>query len=812
MQTVIVIRLVLLKFVLFVCLALCVATVSAQSKCEKNANGILECDLSVSLVEAYTDTSGEIAERAWQPTLAEQDEIRQQLQRFSELWCSTTIGKSRIRQVSVFKNYKKSSANVALYRGTGRSYAYAGTYPRLKPSIVLYYAGFYDLRTVDPYLYKVLVHEFAHAALKIYDEYVEPGVNSSSVCLRPLQSDNPRATIMNNHISYTRFSHAQDYAQTPPAQTAQYRCYGESAWDVLLQPSLCDSTLSLYLNAWFPRQDYFAVGSSCMPSSPSINTLENPGGELEVRNCIAATRRNLYMNFLTSSDNIMMVIDSGMNQESKAMVAKAMNQIMDTLSTDDTDIKLAIVYFNSSDTSSFMDVTQNNVAVLTQKVDQILGQQPVAPNTMDETLDFVQTGFSDDTDSVNNGYNAVVIISDTLTIPSSSTLGFFDAQKIPVYTIGIGETANPGLQMLSMETGGEYYTVSAHDDAEFLTSLIVQNLPFMFESPQDDTSVPIDIDLHTGSLLMPRASTQTTLVYPQPMIIIARVHGDMPLLNAKVTAEITAPDDAIDPIRLNLLDNGEAPDMVGSDGVYSGVLRNYHEFGDGIYTVAVTASNPAGRAVFDDVGVATFATTQREVARLAPSFVRSQYDQIEVTGTRPFLPNTNYINARDIEDDGTMAWGFLGLIENVNWYRFRASQNGYYYIETSNLQGLQNYEFVTDLKLYEQDPNNDEPLFLAPGVRYQGVNTAFIQYRLEINKDYLVSVSPASDYGGSYALTVMPEFSLILSFEMDRARNANDGGSRISRGGGGSVDYLLLLLLLVVAAYTKSRRKTAYLS
>ncbi|MCY4305186.1 MAG: hypothetical protein OXC62_10505, partial [Aestuariivita sp.] len=270
---------VLLRLAIFIFLGLCTQTIFAQSKCEKDENGILLCDLSISLIEEISKTTPQVVvvERAWQLTPTERSNLEIQLRDFSETWCETTLGKSRIRNISVLRGHRKSSSDIALYKREGRSYSYVGAFVGLKPSIVAYYGSYYQPNEVDRFLGRVIVHELSHAALKVYDEYREFGATSGEFCGDPLENDNPRQTMMNDHRRYTRYSHPDDYVGIPAPSTAQNRCYGKSAWEVLVQPERCDSNLSLEVNAWFPRQDYFATTETCVPASvPPIDTLLHP--------------------------------------------------------------------------------------------------------------------------------------------------------------------------------------------------------------------------------------------------------------------------------------------------------------------------------------------------------------------------------------------------------------------------------------------------------------------------------------------------------------------------------------------------------
>ena len=948
---------VLLRFLIFVLLGLFVQTGFAQSKCEKNAGDILECDLSISLVEKHINRGGMASEQAWYATSEQRVLLQHQLEQFAEHWCDVTLGKSSIREISILRGYKKSSADVALYRNTGRSYSYVGAFSGLYPSIVLYYAGFYNPQTIDRNLGRVLVHEFAHASLKVYDEYRELGAYSSPYCLNPLATDFPRETIMNDHTRYTRFSHPDDYADTPPPQTAQYRCYGKSAWEVLMQPERCDSNLSLEINSWFPRHDYFAAESSCSPRAPSLNTLKNPRSNNKVNTCIRNTQENLKINFLSGAENLTVLFDSGIEQANKVAMAEAVKRSLDNFAANATtpvivmphqpsveeverllDLqkrKLALGDFNGDRIPTPEDI-EKYMEEQRKMLDEMIKNAPDERNSINDVLDSYKKYLEDKYNmeqSIPDDDNRIVIMSDTTTTPSISLLEFLKRYNIVVDTIGIGDTINPGLSTLSLETGGKSFTLPSADKwqseitgmkyGEFVNAIVAQKfstnmdarggyahirdgdrVPIKVQVPPGSQSMSfylhwdstnsrldkidfekpdgtkldspdlrmytadsfswstiagpgedfyvetgrwtiyitgsgrfdyetrtvnlIDASVHAGTEIMPRAEEKTTIVYPAPFPIKVRVHGHIPLLHAKVAAKLLTPSLKETPISLNLLDNGKAPDSTAGDGIYSGVVKNYAEYGDGIYIIKVTINNPDGNAVFDDGGVATFGTTQSATPLEAPPFRRVLYHQVEVTSTKATLTNTDHSQPRDINADGTLSWGTLSEGGDKNWYRFRANNDGYHYIQTSNLLKHGNVEMETRIDLYEQDPNNGFPLFEKTSAGHRGTNVSHIQHPLNKGKYYLVSVSHVNNGTGVYGLTVKSGNDLLSTqnsgngllstHEINRAINRSNvsggsgggGGSGVSGssgGGGGSIDYFLLMLMLTTLAALYVRTK-----
>ena len=946
---------ILFRFTILVFLGLCVQTVHAQSKCVKGDDGFVDCDISLSLIAEYRATVEESGEWAWQITTDARLHIIDQVSNFSELWCEITLGKSRIRRISVYTDYRKESADIALYEGGGRPYSHGGGFPMLKPSVTVYYRGADHNARPDMNLGKVMAHEFAHASLKVYDEYPNPEMASSPYCSRPLASDVPPQTIMNDHTKYKRFSHPMDYEDV--AETAHWRCYGESAWDILLQPRDCDSTLPLQMRANFPRQDYLAVQGSCAPPVPEIDELMNPRSNEMVQECITTARENLEINFISGSENIVIVLDSSMRQAERQMVAKAMNVAMEMLTVNagmqamdkehlDYDkylkTKFAVVDFNAANAPDFTEVMVSNMNEISNTVGTIMDTQSSTSQGMNDILLLLQTMFSEDDLMLSEDYSAIVMISDTETMPSDSTMDFFVDNGIAIHTIAMGKQLNLGMKALSSATGGDYYNVSSssEEDSEFLDSIIrqilttemnIQHITFSlpangtklieiqvpgdmkygfnvslgtenFDSHIDDISViapdgssrtaittynfdghflenysidlsspglwritvtgsgdiiytkllslqqtsamnqedleheppssrrypysdlyselgwvdvryPANLSVYVGTELMPRATTAVSVVYPEPIMISARVQGDTPLIRAKVNAEISGPGD-METVEIELLDDGVSPDAVAEDGLYSGILGEEEYGEDGVYAIIVAVSDPNGEAIFSKAGVAALTDTEADTTALEATTIRTnrqprrpppphkspttlpdaQYAQVDVSITQPPGPNTNYRNAIDIPSDGRLSWGVIDSIGQTRWYRFKAHNDADYHIQTSNLQNFGVGEVRTNLKLYEQGVDGGDPLFLTSFDYAGNAPVSHIKYELERGKYYLVSVNLEDDGSGIYAISVTKENSLLSSFAMAQVSSSIASSS----GGGGSTDYLLLLLLLIV--------------
>jgi len=97
----------------------------------------------------------------------------------------------------------------------------------------------------------------------------------------------------------------------------------------------------------------------------------------------------------------------------------------------------------------------------------------------------------------------------------------------------------------------------------------------------------------------------TTVTYPNPAVITARVFKHLPITRAQVSATYTGPDGVSH--TLAFTDDGVSPDAEAEDGLYSAILP-YDR--DGAYNVSVTFSNPSLAAVYTELGYLHAAAAQ----------------------------------------------------------------------------------------------------------------------------------------------------------------------------------------------------------
>jgi len=126
------------------------------------------------------------------------------------------------------------------------------------------------------------------------------------------------------------------------------------------------------------------------------------------------------------------------------------------------------------------------------------------------------------------------------------------------------------------------------------------------------------------------------LVYPYPMVLRASIGLELPILNAAVVAEVTAPDGTV--FELAMKDDGTDTDYSANDGVYSLAL-NYDQ--SGVYDLLIRATAQAGTATQDGSMLQASARTDGAFAPIDPplplteDFQRLESLQIQVTGVVP---------------------------------------------------------------------------------------------------------------------------------------------------------------------------------
>lgn len=152
-----------------------------------------------------------------------------------------TEGRHRIGNVFVYRNKQfGNNVNIQLINKDGRANGSWAGWGSRDASTFNYTSFSKNAESVND-LGKTIAHELGHYTYGLLDEYVEAGSPlKASDPGAPSQSDNPKNSIMNNHLNFLSLSTPTDYADAGQRQTAQARVMGTpgaltsgSAWETL---------------------------------------------------------------------------------------------------------------------------------------------------------------------------------------------------------------------------------------------------------------------------------------------------------------------------------------------------------------------------------------------------------------------------------------------------------------------------------------------------------------------------------------------------------------------------------------------------
>ena len=166
--------------------------------------------------------------------------IRKIMESATDLLYTMTEGKIRLGKISVYSRQFKDQADIQLLNIDGRPNAHVDGLDVKGARNQNFTQPFGAPATVD-YIGKTMAHEFGHYIFGLLDEYREVGKFDTSDPGSPQDRDTPRLTIMNSQMDFSRFSTATDYTDPALRQTAQYRWFGKSAWELLVSDPATDS-------------------------------------------------------------------------------------------------------------------------------------------------------------------------------------------------------------------------------------------------------------------------------------------------------------------------------------------------------------------------------------------------------------------------------------------------------------------------------------------------------------------------------------------------------------------------------------------
>lgn len=231
--------------------------------------------------------------------------------------------------------------------------------------------------------------------------------------------------------------------------------------------------------------------------------------------------------------------------------------------------------------------------------------------------------------------------------------------------------------------------------------------------------------------------------FPDPIVLAATVSRDYPITGLDIIATVTAPDNT--EYTLDLLDDGNPPDAVAGDGLYTGAIINYQ---DGYYDFAVLASNADGNAVETSTGVITKQGSDSVDTAVADDFELLGSVQLEASGVDTYTHPNDFANAQALTIDGDLTPGIIQQDEDVNYYFFNATDGTSYTIYTN---GLFPTTMETLVKIYsESDTGN---VLLEDSRSMNGVASKIV-YEADDDEKVYVTVEHGSPGTGIFGLGV----------------------------------------------------------
>lgn len=200
--------------------------------------------------------------------------------------------------------------------------------------------------------------------------------------------------------------------------------------------------------------------------------------------------------------------------------------------------------------------------------------------------------------------------------------------------------------------------------------------------------------------------------YPSPLVVTAQVNNIIPLTNVDVIATYTSPDTT--PGSLNLLDDGQPPDQISNDGVYSGILP-YAQNGD--YTIDVAFNNNSGEALLTQLSAAhsigpNGETWVPEFFPVTEPFTASGSLTVNVSGVVADDHGDLPAAATALLADNNSVWGRMDRSGDVDVFRVTPGADGEVSVRLTSL-GLEMQphveiiaaDGVTSLGVYDFEPN-----------------------------------------------------------------------------------------------------------
>jgi Mg-chelatase subunit ChlD len=210
------------------------------------------------------------------------------------------------------------------------------------------------------------------------------------------------------------------------------------------------------------------------------------------------------------------------------------------------------------------------------------------------------------------------------------------------------------------------------------------------------TSIGRDIDMTyrvsgAGETTMTYAATVASLTgdlvhYPEPIVLLAILSKEWPILGAVVNATVQNPDGTINSFPLQ--DNGVPPDDTASDGLYSAIL-DYPR--DGSYNITVQFNNSAGTAQLTEssflpsIGPNGEAIAPSSPIPVVENFQRFARIQVNVAGVQLDDHGNTASSATLLPIDNTNFPGKIDYQDDFDLFRVNTTTAGRFILRVSNL-------------------------------------------------------------------------------------------------------------------------------
>ena len=180
--------------------------------------------------------------------------------------------------------------------------------------------------------------------------------------------------------------------------------------------------------------------------------------------------------------------------------------------------------------------------------------------------------------------------------------------------------------------------------------------------------------------------TGDTIEYPEPIVLLAVLAKELPILGAVVRATIGRPDGTVESFEMR--DDGVPPDFLADDGLYSAIL-SYKE--EGFHNITVQFDNSAQTAAFTQLSLQPSIGEDGEAIPLpAPvpveeNFQRAASVQVKVVNVRDDDHGNTPAEATALPVDNTDMAGRIDFRGDVDVFKVNAAKAGEIILRISNL-------------------------------------------------------------------------------------------------------------------------------